>query len=93
MRIWTKNDDTWILTTKETIMSVDYKKLLTRCMEQWIDSEGGCWNGDEDLTITEEEEAAIKEIYDNLDKQFDDMYNKNMILEDYDEQHGRIVRQ
>lgn len=25
---------------------VDYKKLLKRCMQQWVESEGCCWSGE-----------------------------------------------
>jgi len=73
-------------------MSVDYKKLLIRCMEQWIDDEGGCWDGSGDLTITDEEESVVAEILNDLKDQFDDMHNKNMILDDYEKKQGRIVR-
>ena len=46
------NDGTKRHKTKGEYMSIDYKKLLTRCMEKWIDAEGGCWDGDSDATIT-----------------------------------------
>ena len=61
---------------------IDYKKLLVRCMEQWIDSEGGCWNGDMDKTLTKEEQKVVEEIYETLMNEDDTRIEINELLED-----------
>jgi len=49
---------------------IDYKKLLKRCMEHWINSEGGCWNGyegdDQIDKLSPKESKAINDIYKEL---------------------------
>lgn len=57
-------------------------------MEQWIDSEGGCWNGENDATLTDEEKKCVNEIYEQLMYQQDERISKNQLLEDFDEERG-----
>jgi len=69
---------------------VDYEELLRRCMEQWFDCEGCCWNGEDDKTLTEEERESVMAIHDELEKQYKSRVARNQLLEDYDEELGRI---
>jgi len=70
-----------------------YRKLLVRCMEQWLDDEGCCWNGEEDLTLTEKEEEIVREIHDYLSKAYDKRIETNETLEDCDIRTERNVRE
>ena len=57
--------------------NIDYKKLLEACLDNWLEAEGCCWDGESynnspEIELTEEEKKAVKEIYDKALKKFDD---------------------
>ncbi|UCH72518.1 MAG: hypothetical protein JSW62_02945 [Thermoplasmatales archaeon] len=76
----------------ESLDPTNYRKLLTRCMEQWLNQEGGCWSGEDDKTITDEEEKVVRKIYKRLIKQDNERIEKNQLLEDFDIEHDRNIR-
>jgi hypothetical protein len=73
-------------------MKIDYKKLLSRCMEQWIESEGCCWNAENDKTITNEEAKSIMEISESLLVNHQKRVQNNQTLEEYDNELKRNKR-
>ena len=72
--------------------AIDYKKLLIRCMEQWLDSEGCCWDGEHDKTLTNEEKEVIAKIYEKLNPEYQARVENNELPEDYDERNKKIKR-
>ena len=52
--------------------NIDYKKLLEACMDNWLESEGCCLDGEFNEDLTEEEKKAVKEVHDKAWKKFND---------------------
>ncbi len=46
--------------------TIDYAKLLIRCMEKWLCKDGVGWSGSSDKTLNDYERCAVKYIYDEL---------------------------
>jgi hypothetical protein len=51
---------------------IDYRKLLKKCMESWIEAEGACWDPRLHFELSEEEMTAIEEIEAEIDKDIED---------------------
>jgi hypothetical protein len=86
-----------ILETPETpeednINNINYKKLLIRCLEQWIDEEGCCWDGEGDKTLSEKEAKTVMEITEKLGAEYDERVENNELLEDSDERNGKNIK-
>ena len=60
-------------------MSIDYEKLLKRCMEVWCEAEGSCWVGDRyygDEDITDEERETLQSIFENVSASLERKYSQ-----------------
>ncbi len=61
--------ENWATEVEKVAVPVDYRKLLKRCMEQWVEDEGGCWDVDFQEDLSKEERDAVKEVYNEINKE------------------------
>ena len=64
---------------------VDYKKLLKRCLTEWMEDEGCCWDGSnndcgygdgsEPEKLLDKESEAIEKIYNEVCTEWELRYN------------------
>ena len=54
-------------------------------MEQWIDAEGGCWDGGDDEFFNLEEKDEFAKIYAKLIEESNERIENNELLEDWDD--------